>query len=109
METSLDEVLNVARIEILQGKIIAATDRLVECLDALLLAGDASLAGAFLSRIDPAFFPPEVSTGMLTVARTAREVLGQSYSHFLSHVLEALDSAWKLPPERRDRIAKRFQ
>lgn len=107
-EGFLRAILEAACDEIARDLPIAATDRLAERLDTLLLAGDFGLAGTLLERIDVMFFPPQVLTGVLTTTAPAREPLGGAYRSFRDRVLAALESTWKLPPERRERIARRF-
>lgn len=97
-----------ARREADAGRPIAATDLLVELLDTLLLGGDVQFAQAVLDAINPDHLPPQVLTGVLSLTAHARDALGESRSGFVKRVMTALDRTWKLPADRRQKIAARL-
>lgn len=103
------EALERAYAEVAADRPLAATDALLDHLDKALSAGDTASACAVLDRLDASRLSPNVLTGVLSLSWHAREVLGGAHERAFERAMAALESTWKLPPERRERIAARLR
>jgi hypothetical protein len=65
-----------------QGRVIAATDTLIEHLNGLFLAGEIEMARRLLARIDPERLPPKVLSSVLMVTKAAKAALGEERTKF---------------------------
>jgi hypothetical protein len=90
-----------------QGRVIAATEALIEHLDSLFLAGEIEMARRLLARIDPERLPPKVLSGVLMVTRAAKAALGEERTTFFERVRTALSETWGLSLEQVASICRR--
>ena len=71
------QTLNAVLEALSQGREVAATDVLIEHLDALFLAGAVEKVRRLLPQLDPQRLPPKVLSGVLMVTEAAKEALGE--------------------------------
>ena len=101
------QTLNAVLEALSQGREVAATDVLVEHLDALLLAGEVEKVRHLLPQLDPQRLPPQVLSGVLMVTKAAKEALGEEWITFFERVRAALSETWGLGPEQVAAICRR--
>ena len=104
----IEELLASTYAEVQAGRPRAATDLLLERLDALLGGNELERAQLLLERLDVKKTPPEVLTAVLSLVRHAREALGHTWDPFFKRAMHALEDPWGVSEERRRRIEARL-
>ncbi len=104
-----EHTLCVAYAEVEAGRPIAATNELMDHIDALLSGDEIERAVILLERLDPSRLPPRVLTALLSLTFPARDLLGDTRTRLFDRCKVAFEETWKLPADRRARIEARLR
>lgn len=104
-----EHLLRLAYAEVEAGRPIAATNLLMDHLDALISGDQIERAVILLERLDPSRLPPRVLTALLSLTFPARNVLGDARTRLFDRCKAAFEETWKVPAERRARIEARLR
>ena len=103
------EVLESAYEKDALGLDLAATDLLVERLDALLTGNELARVKVILNELDENRLSPGVLTGILTLTWHAKSDLGEVRTVLYERVMHALETQYGVSEERRQRIQERLR